>query len=245
MRRRAAGRIYLSVIAAVVLIAVVALVALAATRHRIASAAAKAGLEDNHLACAPVRAHAPLAIVPDRVRLDPMRCESDRGPMRLVRFRSPVIVEMDGFDPRAIRSHRADLVLRPRDTEAADTNTLGDLLDVTGVADPLIALLLDASDLAAFDAPALLIDRLRLFRGRQHVADLRAFRLRHDGRAVVLTGGPVTMQAVAGVEVDTLVARATRERATARVTAHGLAAVMEGSRLASPRPRFEFRVDTD
>ncbi len=203
-----------------------------------ARALLKAGLD-----CDTVAVQIPASFLPETVQLAPMRCTSSTGPLASIRFAAPLEVEIDGSEARAVSCAEIDINLRERHRRVT-MNTLGDLSRVAGMDQPAVDLLLDWAEVAPRELPPLSVAHALIRRAGERVVEMRNMRVwpEHGGQS--MTAVKVHVDKVAALGDATLSGHSNPDKTVMTlVFGKHLGVQVTGTRLGTPRPNVDFKVD--
>lgn len=188
----------------------------------------------------------------DRVSIGEIECTMSEGPLRYAHVEGNTEVELSMFKPTFVHVEKVTIDQRDRDVSHIKADTMGDMAEVTGLADVLYKGMLDFSELYSPTAPPILVDKLTMTRAGKKEAVLQEFRKTADGdwdrcRAPRVEA-PGIAKLVALRELDM---RVMPSRGLLKAGVYldkkpepgekpDIAVAIEGERLDGKHPKFEF-----
>jgi hypothetical protein len=200
------------------------------------------------LHCTEPRIHLGSAL--DRIEVGAIECTMREGPLRYARTRGLTAIELDMFEPTLVTVDKVEIDMRDRDASKVRTDTEGDLVEITGLADMLFKGMLDFSELYSPSAPPVTVRELTMSRAGKREAVLKDFRKTSDGEwdrcqaPSVSAPGIAQLVSVRGLDLRVMPSKG-RLNADVYLTKPGpnskpdITVTVEGRRLDQPRPQFE------
>ena len=243
MRKR--PRRILWIVATVAAVFVALLVGAVLLRNPIASFAAKRVMEGHGLSCDPVQSRVPFAIPPSPIELAPMRCESTEGPLRSIRFHTPLYVDLDGLGIGLVHSESVTIALRARPHRDIELNTFGDMSSIVGLDEPAVELMLDFAEMSTRKLPPFLASRANMLRAGRSFATLRDMRVGPVRSGMSISARHMSVGQIAALGDASLRMTASPDRVFADFHFHSmlrLKITTERARARRPNVRFEIGV---
>lgn len=213
-------------------------------RNPLASLVASRVLAARGLRCDHVQVRVPLTLMPNRVDVGPMRCDSSLGAIDTIDFREPLTVQLHGFKPTAVRCGAIALNFRPAPHREVDLNTMGDIADLAGGTDLPVEMLFNSAELAHQNEFPLTATHATVTRARQPLADLDALRLVPTPTGMTLSGANAEIHQMSVLGHASLYMTASQDRVHMEVRFSPLLHVnITGEHMRARRPRVEFELE--
>jgi hypothetical protein len=215
-------------------------------RNSIASFVAARVLASQNVSCNRVQVSIPAALPLSAIESAPMRCESSKGPVRVIDFRSPLVIELKGFGARAAHCSNVTIDLRPRRHPEVDTNVLGDIADLLGLDEPGVELLFDAAETSSQKSRPFSAARATLFRAGQLIAKLSDVHVNPTPNGMVITARKLNFSQIALLGDASLRVVSSPDRVLADVRfSPNLHAKVIGENMRARRPKIKFEIGAD